>query len=130
MVAALIMAIAVVGLLTGIAGATRNASRLRDYDRVTQMGQLRMNELLTDFQMPLNTVVEGDFDPVQAGTLKAGWRAKLSNFEKPPNPAVGDLVLDRVQLELWWMNGSQKKSLELEGFRQRVLQTKDLAAGP
>ena len=43
-VATLIMAVAVVGLLSGISGATRNAARLRDYDRAVQLARLRMNE--------------------------------------------------------------------------------------
>ncbi len=47
-VATLIMGIAVVGLLSGISGATRNAARLRDYDRVAQVARWRMNELLVD----------------------------------------------------------------------------------
>ena len=48
MVATIIMAIAIVGLLSGISGATRNAARLRDYDRAVQLARLRMNDLLVD----------------------------------------------------------------------------------
>ncbi len=36
-VATTIMAIAIVGLLAGISGATRNAARLRDYDRAVEL---------------------------------------------------------------------------------------------
>jgi type II secretion system protein I len=127
MVAATIMAIAVVGLISGIAGSTRNASRLREYDRVTQLAQLRMNELLVDWTTPLNVDLQGDFDPALAGTLRVGWRARLANFEQPPVPAAGDLVLDRLELQVWWMSGSQRKSMYLEGFRERTLTPKDLA---
>ena len=38
-VATAIMGIAVVGLLSVLAGATRNAARLRDYDRVAQLAR-------------------------------------------------------------------------------------------
>ncbi len=127
MVASLVMAIAIVGLLSSISGATRNASRLRDYDHVTQLAQLRMNELLVDGKIPLNVVLAGDFDRAIAGGLQAGWRARLTNVEAPPQPAAGDLVLDRLELQVWWMSGPQRKSIALEGFRHRVLQPKDLA---
>ena len=127
MVATLIMAIAIVGLLSNISSATRNASRVRDYDRVTQLAQLRMNELLVDFKTPLNVPLEGEFDPALAGGLKTGWQALLTNVELPPQPAPGDWTLDRLELRVWWMNGEQRKSIVLEGFRHRVLQPKDLA---
>ena len=47
-VATMIMGIAVVGLMSGISSTTRNAARLRDYDRVVQLARLRMNDLLAD----------------------------------------------------------------------------------
>ena len=37
-VAATILAIAVVGLMAGLSGTTRNAARLQDYDRAVQLG--------------------------------------------------------------------------------------------
>ncbi len=43
-VATTIMGIAVAGLMCGISSSTRNAARLRDYDRVVQLARLRMNE--------------------------------------------------------------------------------------
>lgn len=118
-VATLIMAIAVVGLLSGIAGATRSAARLRDYDRVTQLARLQMNELLVDYGA--NASRSGQFDRVQTGYLDAGWRAQITPFEMPPAPAPGQLALDRVQLEVWWMSGDQRRTFSLEGFRTRVL---------
>ena len=102
-VATLIMAIAVVGLLSGISGATRNAARLRTYDRAVQLARLRMNDLLMDYTMPRETPVSGTFDPVLTGGVESGWRARLSNFEMPPVPAPGQLALDRIELEVWWL---------------------------
>ena len=84
MVASVIMAIAIVGLLSNISSATRNASRLRDYDHITQLAQLRMNELLVDSKVPLNVPLEGEFDRALSGGLRAGWQARLTNVEAPP----------------------------------------------
>lgn len=120
-VATLIMAIAVVGLLGGISGATRNAARLRDADRVTQLAQLQMNEMLATPTLPRDTVFQGTFDPRIAGGLTAGWRAMVTMFEKPENVSAGQTVLDRVQLEVWWMSGSTRRTINLDAFRQHVL---------
>ena len=74
LVATVIMAIAVTALLTGLSGAVRNASRLRDHDRVAQLARLRMNELLVDPGLPRNASLDGRFDGPIAGTLDAGWQ--------------------------------------------------------
>jgi hypothetical protein len=63
------------------------------------------------------------------GGLQAGWRARLSNFEMPPKPAVGDLALDRIELEVWWMAGSARRSFNLDAYRRRVLLPRDLQPG-
>lgn len=127
-VATLIMGIAVVGLLAGISGATRNAARLRDYDRIVQLSRLRMNELLMDQHMPLNTVTEGSFDPAISAGLDAGWRAQLTTFEMPPGPAPGLLALQQVRLDVWWMEGSQRHTLYFEALRRKTLRPEDIAA--
>ena len=48
MVAALVMGIAVAGVLSGLAGAARNAARLTEYDRATLVAKQKMDELLAD----------------------------------------------------------------------------------
>ena len=48
------MGIAVAGILSGMAGASRNASRLTDYDRATLLAKQKMDELLIDRDAPRN----------------------------------------------------------------------------
>jgi len=126
-VATTIMGIAVVGLLTGISGATRNAARLRDYDRVVQLARLRMNELLLDERLPRNTEISGLFDPALSGGLNTGWRARVTIAEESPAPAPGDLALDRIQLEIWWMAGPQRRTFALDTYRRFTLRVEDIA---
>jgi hypothetical protein len=128
-VATLIMAIAVVGLLSGISGATRNAARLRSYDRAVQLARLRMNDLLMDYTMPRDTLVSGMFDPALTGGIESGWRARLANFEMPPTRAAGQLALDRIELEIWWASGGDRRTFALDAFRSHVLRPADLALG-
>lgn len=129
MVATVIMAVAVVGLLAGISGAMRNAARLTDYDRAVQLARLEMNELLVDTRIPRDTVFEGSFDPQQTGGRPAGWRARLENFEMPPNPGPGQRALDRLELQIWWISGTQRRTLTLDAYRTRILRPEDLIAG-
>ena len=50
LVATTIMGLAIAGLMSGLSNSTRNAARLRDYDRVVQLARLRMNDLLADMR--------------------------------------------------------------------------------
>ena len=126
MVATVILAVAIVGLMSGISGALRNAARLTDYDRAVQLARLRMNELVVDERIPRDAVVAGPFDPQQSGLREAGWRARLANFEMPPAKAPGQISLDRIELEIWWMAGAQRRTFTLDAYRPHVLRPQDL----
>ena len=125
LVATLIMGIAVAGLLSGLATSTRNAARLTEYDRASLLAKSKMDELLVDHTAPRKVPLAGMFDPAQSGGIPAGWNAVISPFEQPPGTGVGHWVIDRVQLEIWWMGGSQsspvRRTFTLEGFRRSIL---------
>jgi general secretion pathway protein I len=124
-VATTIMAIAVVGLLSALSGSVRNAARLGVYDRVVQRAQLRMNDLLLDEGLPRNVEMTGRFD-IGAGGAESGWRARLTAFEMPPVPAPGQMALDRIQLEVWWTQGSQRRTFTLDGYRRHILKPDEI----
>lgn len=128
LVAATILAIAVVGLMTGLSGTTRNAARLQDYDRAVQLGRTRMNELMLDLRLPRNVTVSGAFDRSQTGGVEAGWRARLTQFALPPVMAVGEAGLDRLELEVWWKSGMSTRLYTLEAYRPRPIKNEDVAA--
>jgi general secretion pathway protein I len=121
LVASTIMGVAIVGLMAGLTGATRNAARLRDYDRVVQLARLRMNELLANPNTPIGTQLGGQFPPELVGGLTAGWQAKVGIDETGPESSPGAYVLDRVQLEIWWMAGAQRRTFTMDGYRSRRL---------
>ena len=125
-VATTILGVAVTGLLTGLAGATRNAARLRAYDRAVQLARLRMNDLLADTKAPHRLPLEGTFDPQMTGGIECGWRAMVAVHEVSPVRVPNDFTLDRVQLEVWWMAAGQRRTLQLEGYRRRPMKPEDL----
>jgi general secretion pathway protein I len=126
-VASTIMAIAVVGLMATLSGASRNAARLRDYDRAVQLARLRMNELLLDETLPPNTEAAGDFDHSLSSGLESGWRARASLWKLPPYPVPGEFALERLDLEVWWGSGAGRRTLAMSAYRRHAL-TVDEAA--
>lgn len=128
LVATMIMGVAVVGLLSAISTSMRNAARLADYDRVALLARAKMDALLVERALPQFTVLEGGFDRALMGGAEAGWRARVTPFEMPANRTAGTLVLERVELEVWWMAGDKRRTFALDGFRRRLLREGDLAA--
>lgn len=121
LVATLIMGIAVVGLLANISASLRNAARLTDYDRAALLARQKMDELLLDQGLPKMVPLEGGFDPALTGGAEVGWRAQITAFEAPPNASPGTDILERLELEIWWMSGARRRTVALEGFRQGKL---------
>lgn len=128
LVATLIMAIAITGLLSNLTTSLRNASRLTDYDRAALLAKHKMDELQTETRLPKGIALEGAWDPVMTGGMPSGWRAVVTTYEMPPKPTPGTAVLDRIQLEIWWKRGEKRNSFVLEGFRQSLLRPEDLGA--
>ena len=54
-----------------------------------------------------------------------GWRARVSPFEALPGRGFGGWGVDRVELEVWWMQGEIRHNFGLEGFRRNVMRPGD-----
>jgi len=121
LVATLIMGIAVVGLLSNISTSLSTAGRLTDYDRAALVARRKMDELLLDSRLPRAAQIQGRLDPASSSGLDGGWAARISPFETPPNAGPGTSVLDRIELEIWWMSGPRRRSLRLEAYRPFVI---------
>jgi general secretion pathway protein I len=129
LVATLIMAIAVTGLLAALSTSLRSAARLTDYDRAALLARQKMDELLLATKAPKLSTIEGSWGPEVAGNIGLGWRARLTPFEMPPGAGPGMAFLERIQLEVWWTGSGGRRTLTLEGFRRSVLTPEDVAAG-
>ena len=121
LVATVIMAVAITGLLSALSTSLRNAARLTSYDRAALLARQKMDELLTDKKPIIGTVIEGAWDPSVTAGEQMGWRARLLPFDVPPNAPPGVPILNRVELEIWWMSGDQRRTFSLEGFRRGVV---------
>ena len=113
--------------MSGLAQSSRNAARLTQYDRATLLAQQKMNELLVDDSISRKIPVEGLFPLTQTGGIPAGWRARVAPFESVAGQlSPGAWVLDRVELEIWWMDGPTRRTFSLDGYRRGILRPEDL----
>ena len=128
MVATLIMGVAVVGLMSGISQSLRNADRVIDYDRAALLARSKMDELLLNYQLPKGAVISGEFDPVVLGGKEGGWRAKIMPFETQPRPTQGAEILERIELEIWWKLGDDRRRFNLEAFRTNIVKQGEFVA--
>ncbi|MGA3188582.1 MAG: prepilin-type N-terminal cleavage/methylation domain-containing protein [Bryobacteraceae bacterium] len=126
LVATAIMGVAVAGLLNTISAAAHNAARLTQYDRAALLAKSKMDELLAEPKLQRNVPMAGAFDAVVTGGVPCSWRAVITPFEILPNAAPGYWVVDRIELEIDWMDGTTKHSFSLEGFRRGILQPGDM----
>jgi hypothetical protein len=88
-----------------------------------------MNDLMLDPTLTAGGGLGGRFNPAVSGGLDAGWQARASTFEMPPNPAPGQAALERIELEVWWMSGPQRRTFTLEAFREHLLTAGNMPAG-
>ena len=121
LVATVIMGVAVVALLGNISTSMRHANDLTEYDRAALLARRTMDQLLLDRRLLPGATLGGEFDAVLTGGLRSGWNARLSLFEAPPQAGPGTGVLERLELEVWWMRGEQRRQIALEAFRRAVI---------
>jgi len=117
LVATLIMAIAVTGLLSSLSTSLRNGARLTAYDSATMRARQKMDELLAATQLPKGARMEGGWDSYAAAEVPIRWRAVVSDFDRQPAAVAGAPYLQRIQLDILWTEGGQQRTFSLEGYR-------------
>lgn len=131
LVAAAIMGIAVAGAMSGLSASARNASRITQYDRAALLARSKMDELLLDNATPRNQIFTANFTPLETGGVTAGWQARVVPFEAAaPDISTqlypGATVVERVELEIWWMDGPTRRSFSMEGIRRAQIPTEPI----
>jgi len=129
LVATVVMAIAVAGLMGAISTSLRNAARLTDHDRAVMLAHQKMDELLVATGLQKGVPFQGTWGPEVTGGSDMGWIALLKPFEIPHNPVPGQPFVERVEVEIWWMSGPLRRSFRLEGYHRAILTKADLAVG-
>jgi prepilin-type N-terminal cleavage/methylation domain-containing protein len=121
LVATMIMGVAVAGILSALSASSRNVTRLTQADRAVILARTKMDELLVNDTLPRKVFLDGGFTPAQAGAMNAGWRARVTPIEAAPEATDLNWVVDRIELEIWWMDGPTRRGFSLEGYRRSLL---------
>lgn len=121
LVATMIMGLAVIGMMTALNTSLRNAARLTDHDRMAMLARQRMDEILVDRTLPLETEFDGQFDPQSTGGEPAGYHVAMGVFEAPAQAPPLTPVLQRIVLHVWWKQGDKQRGFDLEAFRRAVI---------
>jgi len=53
--------------------------------------------------------------------MDAGWRARVTPVEAAPQATDLNWIIDRIELEIWWMDGQTRHGFSLEGYRRALL---------
>lgn len=123
LVATAILGIAVAALLGALSDSLRASVRVSEYDKSTLLAKQKMEELLVDSRFPRFQLVQGKFSET------SGWSARRAPWDYSRPAGVGASVIDRTEMEVWWMSGSNRRSIKLEGYRRGILQPEDFAGG-
>src|ERR1700732_2586944 len=102
------MGVAVVGLLSAISTSMRSAARLTDYDRVAILAKAQMDALRLNLHLPPFSVIGGECGSASTAGVQAGWRARTTPFDTAAGRSAGTQILERIELEIWWMSGQQR----------------------
>ncbi len=121
LVATMIMGVAIAGILNALAASARNVTRLTQADRAVVLARSKMDELLVNDALPRKTFIEGQFGLAEAGSVVSGWRARVTPIEAASEAAYWNWVVDRIELEIWWMDGATRRSFSLEGYRRTLM---------
>ena len=119
--ATMIMGVAVAGILNALAASSRNVVRLTQADRAVLLARTKMDELLANDALPRKTFMAGPFSAAEAGGTNAGWQARVTAVESAFGATDLNWVIDRIELEIWWMDGATRHSFSLEGYRRSLL---------
>jgi type II secretion system protein I len=132
LVATAIMGIAVAGLMANLRTSLVNAAKLSDYDRAAMLARRQMDELLLVRPLPKGMPIEGLFPPERMEGRRCGWRAVVTPFEGEgapgAPPAAGSRILERIALQVWWMQGAQRRTLDIAAYRPAIATEADIQA--
>jgi general secretion pathway protein I len=129
LIATVVMGIAIAGVLAALSTSVRNAARLTDRDRASMLARRKLEELLVEKRLPRNVILQGGYEPSSTNGLPSGWKARVTPFEVPEHPGPGAKILDRVEVQIWWVVSGRPQTFQAEGFRRAVLTQEDIATG-
>jgi general secretion pathway protein I len=124
LVASVIMAVAVTGVLANLRTSLSNAARLSERDRAAILARRQMDTLVASRTLAKGMPFGGAWPAELTGGMPAGWQAVVAPFETNTLAgaalAPGQRFVERIELTVWWGPPESRRSLQLETFRTAV----------
>jgi len=124
LVATAILGTAVAALFSLLSGSLSNVRRLQAPEQALMLARAQMNELLAASErgraespaLPLDQKVAGRWDDLSG--LEYRWEAQATRVPAAREPAPGELILVRIELDAYWHAGDadREKRLTLETY--------------
>ena len=109
LVAMMVLGIAFSTLFGLISGSMRNVDRLQEYEKITRLAQMKLNELTMQLNQGLTPELSGAFDP------KYRWQSRLEPLSLEVGPqAKPGYSLFRVWLSVQWSGRDHENEFTLE----------------
>ena len=107
LVATVILAVAIAGLMSALSGSLRVAARAhrlrpRGDAGPPQDGRNHRGEATA----PQRDVLKARTIPTQTNGSPSGWRARIAPFRSSSQSTSGNPIVDRIEVQVWWMNGA------------------------
>ena len=129
LVATVILAVAISGLMSALAGSLRVA---RPADRLRSRGDACPAQDGRDYrrkERPGSWSWKAPTIPRRRTALPQAGRYEFRPSKCRRIPDRGRRSSDRVEVQVWWMNGDAPRTFTVEGFRRHYLTPQDVAAG-
>ena len=123
MIATVVMAVAIAGVLAALSTSVRNGARLTERDRAAMLARRKLDELLVERKLVRHVILEGAYD------ASSGWKARVTPFEIPENPGPGTKILERIEVQIWSTASGTPRTFHAEGFRRSMLTQEDINSG-
>jgi general secretion pathway protein I len=109
LVAMMVLGVAFSTLFGLISGSMRNVDRLQEYEKITRMAQMKLNELTMQLNQGLTPELSGTFD------LKYRWQSRLEPLAlEVGSQAKPGYSLFRVWLSVQWSGRDHENEFTLE----------------
>ena len=109
LVATVILAVAIAGLMSALSGSLRVAGRLTDYDRAAMLARRKMEEIIAE---QAHAAQHGSAGRVRSRRRRTARRRDGESVSLPSRflriRRREMPIVDRFEVQVWWMNGERR----------------------
>ena len=117
----MIMGVAVAGILDALAASSRNVIRLTQADRAVILARTQDGRASGERRAASQNVSGRPVYRRRGGSHERRLAGARHARRIRSGATDRNWVIDRIELEIWWMDGATRHSFSLEGYRRALL---------